>query len=182
MSYSIRVNGQVLTGEPLAEWRARQERNKASKLRDMLAQRMAPGLRGTDTQWLAGRGSLRKQFDDDDRYIKMVAERQSAMGHSVRPNDVYLPTLAQYPGDPRAFVSSQAEAVKYANEIGVGLELDGRQVAKAREAEEDPFESAPKLCPKIAHEEAVKLQQADPSLGINEATEMAVEKHGSRNF
>lgn len=175
---SVRLRGEEAVGIYVESIR---KGNKPS-MAEMFACRTPAVLQGTDTQWLAGRGGLRKQFDDDDRYIRMVAERQKAMGHQVRENDVYLPTLAQYPGDPRAFVSSRGEAVKYAEEIGVGLDLDGKQVVKPREADEDPFESAPALCPQIAHEEAVKLQQSDPALSIQDATAIAVEKHGAKPF
>lgn len=149
---------------------------------EMFASRKPAGLQGTDTQFLAGRGTLRDQFDGDDRLIKVIAERHKSEGFAVPQNAAYLPTLAQKPNDPRAYVSSQAEAVAYAKELGIGLELHGREVLKAREPEEDPFESAPKLCPTIAHEEAVALQQLNPQLDIHEATEMAVEKHGSDSF
>lgn len=152
------------------------------KMAEMFAARKPAGLQGTDTQWLAGRGMLRKQFDNDDRLMKVIAERHRHDGFDVPENAVYLPTLAQKPNDPRAYVSSQGEAVAYAKELGIGLELDGREVLKAREPEEDPFDNAPALCPVIAHEEAVALQQINPNLGIHEATEMAVEKHGSSDF
>jgi len=153
-------------------------KGNSPKLAEMFAMRTAPAAE-TDTTWLAGRGGLRQQFDNDDRYVGMVAERQSEMGHQVHENDVYLPTLAQYPGDPRAFVSSVGEAKKYAEEVGVGLTVGSRELVKHREPEEDPFETAPKLCPQIAHEEAVKLQQADPKLDIHEATARAIDTHGS---
>lgn len=158
------------------------QKGTSPKMAEMFASRRPAGLQGTDTQWLAGRGMLRDQFDSDDRLIKLIAERHRHDGFVVPQNAVYLPTLAQKPNDPRAYVSSQAEAVAYAKELGIGLTLDGREVLKAREPEEDPFESAPKLCPTIAHEEAVELQKLNPKLGIHEATEMAVEKHGSSDF
>jgi hypothetical protein len=140
----------------------------------------APPLSHTDASWLAGRGKLLDQFDGDERYVRLLREESRKRGFDPGENSVYLPTLAQEPFDPRAFVSNRGEAVKYAEELGIDMSIEGRQVVKAREPDEDPYETAPALCPKIAREEALNIMAEDRSLDIRDATDIAVDKHGEK--
>lgn len=153
------------------------DKGNSDRMAEMLALQKPP-LGHTDSSWLAGRGKLLDQFDGDERYTRLLREESRKRGFDPGENKVYLPTLAQEPFDRRAFVSDRGEAVKYAEDLGIALDIEGRRVVEAREPEEDPYETAPKLCPKIAREEAVKLMQEDRTLDLQDATTVAIEKHG----
>lgn len=155
------------------------DKGNSDSIAGMLAMQQPP-LAHTDSTWLAGRGKLLDQFDGDERYTRLLREESRKRGFDPGENAVYLPTLAQEPFDRRAFVSDRGEAVKYAEDLGIALDIEGRRVVEAREPEADPYETSPKLCPKIAREEATKLVEADPTLDFRDATEAAIEKHGDQ--
>jgi hypothetical protein len=63
-----------------------------------------PAVVGTDTQYFRQRGTLEKQFNSDHD-LKIRVEQARKHGYNPNPNDVYEPCLAQFPGDPNAFIS-----------------------------------------------------------------------------
>jgi hypothetical protein len=101
-------------------------------------------------------------------------------GYNPGENDVYMPTIAESFGDPRAFIKSRAEAKRVAEERGTELTVNGRTVVKHREPELDPYETAPKLDDKLAAPEVAKLRKLNPKLSVAEAKEAVIEKHGSK--
>jgi hypothetical protein len=57
----------------------------------------------TDREFLRGHGMLGNEFDGDDTFDE-VLKRAKARGYTPNANDVYMPALADDPGDPLAFV------------------------------------------------------------------------------
>ena len=176
MNIAITVNGRELTGDELVAWR---EKNRRSgKLQDRLGSRRSPGCE-TDTTFLSNFGSLDSQFDGDRRYTEELVKQARQQGGNPQINDVYLPTIAQRPGDPRAFVRSVGEARAYAEETGRGLTVNGREVLQGQEPEIDPFETAPKMDEELVRKELPAALTENPKLSLPEAREMIIEKHGA---
>ena len=73
------------------------------RLADMLASRQAPGAM-TDREFFEGRGTLADQFAGAEGQLAKVVAAARAQGYEPKPNDVYVPTLANSIGDPLAFV------------------------------------------------------------------------------
>jgi hypothetical protein len=146
---------------------------------EMLAMQEAPAGQ-TESTFLANFGKLADQFDNDDRYVNTLVEAARANGYNPSPNDVYMPTIANKMGDPRAFIKSRGEAKKVAEERGSALTINGKTEVEHRQPEDDPFDSAPKLAENLIAPEVVKAQAANPKLSAGEAREMVIDKHGSK--
>jgi hypothetical protein len=58
----------------------------------------------TDRELFRGHGTLGDQFDGADDQLDEVTKRAIARGYRPNVNDVYMPTLADDVGDPKAFV------------------------------------------------------------------------------
>lgn len=72
---------------------------------EMFAQRQPPGSK-SDRTLAAGFGTLEKQFGKNPRYLKTLTETAKAHGYIPRPSDVYIPSEANFQGDPKAFFDS----------------------------------------------------------------------------
>lgn len=113
---------------------------ESHNMAEMLAYRSAPASR-TDDDFFRGQGMLDQQISDrGGEYFNSVVNgyRQATGGQSPNANHVYMPGLAQFPGDPRAFVASSGEAKRRVEELNVNVS-DGFFTHKAREPEQDPF-------------------------------------------
>ena len=64
----------------------------------------APGVIGTDTQFLAGQGTLADQFNNDDATLKRYTDTAKRHGYTPNYTDVWDSSLAAYPGDPKGFI------------------------------------------------------------------------------
>lgn len=96
------------------------EQPTASKLDDMLASRVAPGL-GTDTQFFQGLGT-RDPFESVPSEMREFY-RQRAVASGVNPNGKqYLSSLARFPGDPQALVESRADIERVCDKEGFGCQ------------------------------------------------------------
>lgn len=178
MSYVTVVNGKKLTPEELAARRADHADRFATNMSDIIRCRKAPKS-DTDDDYLRGRGSLLQQFDGEERALQAHLEHCAEHGFKPRENDVYLPTLAQFPGDPRAHVRSRAEAQKYAEELGVGLQINGRDVVKHREPESDPWDECTPLGEDLIRKSAPDMVKSDPKLAKDpqQLREAVIAKH-----
>ena len=63
----------------------------------------APHLH-TDTSFLAGVGSLRTQFQDNDAELNRVVKAARQQGYEPKATDTYEPGMANRCGDPAAFL------------------------------------------------------------------------------
>lgn len=153
-SSSARVRGQVVSNNPSvilrgipiidsdrevqSRYEAMRRQGQSHNMAEMLAYRQAPNSR-TDDDFFRGVGTLDKQIGDPEAiYINDVTQRHlRETGHAPNPNHIYMQGLAQYPGDPRAFVASAGEAKRRAEELNVSVE--GFVNHKASEPIADPF-------------------------------------------
>ncbi len=69
------------------------------KLRRLIC---APSIR-SDTNFLAGQGTLRDQFDNEGELLRVVKAAKN-LGYTPKATDVYEPRLANRCGDPAAFL------------------------------------------------------------------------------
>lgn len=143
-------NGETVFDPPLPEeYVSRCSENMASAIE----QRAFPGL-NTDTTFLANRGTLDKQFEDKEALDRVVA-KSMAMGFKPNPNSVYLSSLAECEGDPKAYVTSDAKGhiKKVCEERGVGCH--GSVNIKQPDPKIDPDEAR-----KRARERAIAKRMA----------------------
>lgn len=85
------------------------------KLAEMLALQIAPGLQ-TDTRFQSGHVN-HNQFAHDPVYGAMALENARKAGVSVE-GAVYHEQLAQFPGDPQAWVRTRGDVLKICQERG----------------------------------------------------------------
>lgn len=117
------------------------------------------------------------QFEKDEangNYYKAVAE---AAGQDVK-GKVYLSGLADYPGDPEAWVADASDIRRVVEERGWtcrgAVNVQGPGVTE---------ESVPvRVAPDIVEREVARLVEKDPGLAVKhhpqELREMVVDKHG----
>jgi len=100
----------------LAYWDSRLA-GSSPRLAEMLAEQCPPMLGACDRTFLEGHcngsqfSASPMQNDIGDKYAAVAKER----GVSIK-GKVYLPGLANYPGDPRAWVSDRGEVKRLAEE------------------------------------------------------------------
>lgn len=82
---------------------------------EMLALQQPPGAR-SDREQFMGIGTLDKQLGDDAEYICGEAQRR---GYNPAVNDMYMESIADFPGDPKAFVKSRGDIQRRCEERGV---------------------------------------------------------------
>ncbi len=92
---TIGSRGYVRSEEP--------SREDAKRLADMLATRQVPRS-STDRELFAGYGSLADQFEGEESVLEKIVCESRKRGYNPNPNDLYMPRLAECPGDPLAFV------------------------------------------------------------------------------
>lgn len=94
MGIVYRVNGKTVSKKEL------NETADEGKLTEILETRQFPGVHD-DTSFMANRGTLADQLGDT---VGLVTEEAKKNGYTPGYNDVYLPSLADFPGDPKAFI------------------------------------------------------------------------------
>lgn len=137
-----------------------------------------PGLQ-TGTSLFAGVGTLLDQCGGDDREASRIARAAKRQGYSPSPNDLYLPTLAQRPGDPRAFVSREGgrDQVKQVCEQ-MGIRCTG-MVEYEPPQREPPSQKPVKLAERTIRRYMKQEIQKDPALASKkrELRERIVQQH-----
>lgn len=91
------------------------EDGDSPRMAEMLACRQPPGL-VTDTSVTTTHGTLRQQLGDSDAEVKCCMEACKAQGFTPSDNHVYVPTLADFRFDKKAFLPKEnyRQAVKEA--------------------------------------------------------------------
>ena len=147
----------------------------------MLRDRRAPRC-NTDSTFFAGVGTLANQFKARPQVLEQMVKNAKAHGYTPNVNDFYNPTLANFQGDPEAFIPAsggRGYVRALCEKRGTGCE--GAVTVKARDAEPPP--------PKIrlaADLVAAKLlahltkHPEDRRKPRRELESMIVEKHGSK--
>lgn len=111
---------------------------ESHKMSEMLAFRQPPRAQ-TDREFFEGFGTLEKQFRGDEQIRDRVIKIAINNGYKPNANDVYLSSLANYPGDPEAFVPATGGRghIKSVCEKR-GWECDGTVKTKYQEPREEP--------------------------------------------
>ncbi len=117
------------------------DKGESPMLAEMCALQQAPQI-NTDDTWFAAFGDLEDQFKGDARGLKQITDSAQQHGYKPMPSDVYYHGLAEFPGDPKAFIA-QAHGVKthirtVCEERGCASK--GLVNVKAREPETDPLD------------------------------------------
>jgi hypothetical protein len=172
------VDGVELYDPPLP---SSETSKRKGKMAELLAARKFPGV-ATDTTFLSGFGSLEKQFQGDTQSLNETVSKARSLGYNPGVNDVYIPTMARFQGDPEAFLKAgegRGKIRKLCEKRGTGC--SGAVSVTAREPERDPLELAPKLHPKLVDEEVRRMVKRNPSnrrRNIREMREEVIAKHG----
>ena len=137
------------------EWLRRN--GNSHNLADMLAFRQAPRA-NTDREFFEGMGTLDTQFSGDEAMRDRLIAKAKSKGYKPNPNDVYLSSLARYPGDPEAFVPATGGRghIKAVCEKR-GWECDGSVKTKYREPEEAPKKK--RLAEKIIKRKMLEIKK-----------------------
>lgn len=152
---------------------------------EMVATQAGPVV-STDDTFFAGMGTLYDQFQSQ-KHLNRFVKAARAKGYNPSPNDVYMPGLARFKGDPEAWVS-RAQGRGYIRKL---LESRGYRCnanlsnIEACEPTDDPL--APKNCKPLGEDiirrRIAQYQNADPSLrkkDRRELREMVIEKHSHK--
>ena len=143
----------------------------APRLAEMLASRRAPRL-DTDKAFFNGQKGL---ADLPEEYRNNVVKDARACGYEPSPGDIYMPGLAEFRGDPKAFVSRATGAKRKIKEHVRRCE---------RGPSSDPLakENRVPLGEDIVTERIGDMVAEDPGLlerrSLNDVREEVIHKHG----
>ncbi len=181
-SKTVIVNGKELHGKALKKWEREQEQLARENLAAMVETGKFPGS-VTNDSFLGTRGTLAKQFEGDPDVFRQVVGNAKAAGYTPSSNDVYLSQLADFPGDPKAFVSRSRGGRQRVAEIldqkGVP-DLSGSVKAKGRQDAPPP---AVKLGTDLVESNVEKMVKKNPDLKRVDRRDLraeAVKKHGAQ--
>lgn len=162
------VNGKLVDDMPAAD-RERFEAQGKARLADMLAAKRGPAIH-TDATFFA---NMNAQPVDQD-YPGVAEEyRRVAKAGGVNPvGKTYMPALAAFPGDPRAWISGKGDIERVCTERG--WSCDG--AVKVTNDKPEP-RTAPAIAADIVEKMAAEVVAADPSVPIEAARETVVERH-----
>lgn len=154
------------------------ERGTAPMMAEMFACRKAPNS-STDTQVCRGDGMLLDQFDGDEPYVNAIVAEARKHGYNPSPNDSYDQHLAQFPGDPDAFIPHH-DAKAHIKRV---VEKQNRfcdGFVKNEVREEEP-EDLPVIGQDIVARLCADEIQRDPKIALSskkEITEEMIRRHG----
>lgn len=178
----VYVNGEQLTGKKLKKFLREEEEQGRRNLGEMAATGRTP--RGvTNDSFLGTRGTLAKQFEGDPDVFRQVVANAQRAGYTPGTNDVYLSQLADYPGDPKAFVSrsrgGRGRVSQILDEKGVP-DLSGSVKAKGRQ---DAPPAPVKLGTDLVESNVQKMVKKNPELKRVDRRDLraeAIARHGAK--
>lgn len=145
----------------------------ANGVREIISTGEFPSLH-TDDEFMANRGSLQSQLGEQTADIVKLAQRH---GYNPKHSDVYLSSIARFPGDPEAFVSHDSARGKIKKTLEKrGWSCDGSVKVKGRQME--PKQT--RLATDLAVEGARSLARANPKAKVGDLIEEAVHVHGAK--
>lgn len=147
----------------------------ANGIRDILETRQFPGLQ-TDDEFMANRGSLADQLKHQTEDIVSAARRA---GYNPSHSDVYLPSVARFPGDPEAFIKHDSARGHIKKTLEArGWSCEGSVKVKGRQS--PPKEK--KLGDDLALEGARELRLKNPKASARDLREEAKIVHGNKSI
>jgi len=163
---TVIVNGRKLE-DLSAEERARFEARGKARLADMFAAGKPPRGR-TDATFLEGHHNG-NQFEGEERVGDIYRKVAEAHGQNTT-GKVYLPALAEFPGDPHAWVSGRGDVQRRCEEKG--WECEGAVTVKGRQFEHKKVPVAED----IVQREVARELAADPTQDAGEVRHTVIKK------
>ena len=174
MSATYKINGRAVSKE---EWDA--SLRKSSKLDEMFAARKAPGIRtdsnlftSSEQRRTVGGGVMR------DHYVTQAKKH----GYTPDENDVYCPTLADFPGDPKAFIRP-GEGRSHIRKVCEAKGVPCEGAVTVGEQDRKPKLKGKKLADDLADQVVDEWVKEDPKLAKESRTDLrqeAANKHGRK--
>lgn len=133
----------------------------------------------TDREFFAGRGTLGDQFEGDDQTLEHITSVAQRNGYKPGANDVYTPALADYPGDPAAFVppdGGRGHIRRVCESRGEGC----RGLVNVKPVQYDPTpDTGPPIAEDLIQNGVNDAIREDPSLAAKrqEVRENFIERH-----
>lgn len=141
-------------------------------LAEMFALARGPALM-TDSVFLAGRGGCYDQFEGSPIMGDFYAREAKKLGVDTT-GKVYLKQLADFPGDPRAWVSGRGDVKKLCEERGWGCE--GGVKLKVAPATESPSQGGG-LASDIVDRLVGEKLAMDPGANVQDVREKVIDQH-----
>lgn len=130
----------------------------------------------TDSTLMAGAGTLRSQAGD--QFVGQMEKACAARGFRPNGNELYVPTMARFPYDPLAFVTSRKEIKDRVRANGMSCEGAVTVPRRPNYNQKPP----PRLAEKIVDRFEKQYIAENPDLARGNRAELRqtiVEKHGS---
>ena len=134
----------------------------------------APPQSKSDREFLMAHSN---QFADQPRIGDMYAKKSAECGFTDVKGKVYLRSLAEFPGDPRAWVSGRGDVKKVCEERGWSCEGDVQVKGSEIKGEHKRI----KLGEDIIERNMKRMIRDDPALALSDQVELreaVIEKHG----
>lgn len=131
----------------------------------------------TDSTFMAGVGTLRDQVGD--QHVPMIAGLAQHRGASITGDEMYCASLARFPGDPEAFITTRHEAKKILKKRNWNSEGAVTNKAVTNHSQKPP----PRLAESIVDRFEQQYIRENPDLAKNRAElrHNIIEKHGSKD-
>jgi len=142
------------------------------KMAEMFALQQPPGSK-SDREFLEGHcnGS---QFDGQEYIGDFYAAEAKKAGVSIK-GKVYVNGLAQYPGDPRAWVSDRSDVLRVARENGMTVSGAVDYKPDSRLADLAMAKPDTRVADDLVHSAMMDRMEADPSLALRDQGEVFAE-------
>ena len=186
-SYTLKINGTThrvtlhsdgtKTYDPPLE----DEGKWKGRFKQMVSSGQAPSC-VTDSTFLAGVGTLEKQFEGDPEGLARVVENAKAMGYTPSPYDFYQPGLADVEGSPKAFCKTRGEVRERCIERGVpcsgSVNVGEHEVAPRPERAK---KKRKRLADDIVNRKLQERLADNPSLNVADTKADIIETHGAKH-
>jgi len=166
----------VIYDDPGAQQRYEDSRDAGSSHRfaAMCAERRGPSVIGTDSAFMSGLENGR-QFEEMPELGDEYKRRAEAICPGCTHGKVYKSGLAEFPGDPEAWISGRSDVLRVAKERNYTV----RGMVE-HEGHEPPPKKSPALSDRVANGLIRDAIAENPSLAVKpkeELREMVVERH-----
>ena len=152
---------------------------QSHKCAEMFALQQGPAL-DTDTTFTSGKGTLRDQFDGDEQGLQAVVTAAQRRGYTPNATDTYEPQLADFVGDPRAFVPYATGGKAHVAAVCKEKDLACHGKVEVKRERKPPPKEIP-LAEDLVEQNARRAIEKNPDLAhgnMAELREEMIEKHG----
>ena len=159
-------------GIQMRYWQMRRD-GQSHRMAEMLATRKFPGLK-TDSIFNEGRcnGNQFERIPQEGDYLRGIAEEAGVN----TTGKVYLRGLADYPGDPTAWISDRGDVLRVAREKG--YKVDGYVNYQPPEAE--PMADVDGVAPELIEDEVQTILASNPGARADDVREHITDLRSGR--